>query len=177
MAKVKSPDKTHYEILFIIPNKFTEDETKEIDKKVRKIITDNDGKITYSEDWGKKKLAYAIKRFNHGYYKLLEFDLWGKDLSQIDTSLRMLSEVLRHQIVKKARRTEEEIRKEKKKSEELAKNKKEEGKQPKVEEAKKGFDLVGEPKVREKEKPDKKKATLKDLDKKLEDILKTDDLL
>lgn len=174
MAKVKSPEKTHYELLYIIPNKFTEDEAREIDKKVRKIITDNEGEVTYSEEWGKKKLAYLIKGFNHGYYNLLEFDLWGKDLKGVDTSLRMFSEVLRHQIVKGARRTEEEIKKEKEKSKELADKKKEET-MPK--ESEKDFDLIGDAKARERKRSSKKKATLKDLDKKLDDILKTDDLL
>jgi len=178
MAKVKSPDKTHYEMLFIIPNKFTEDEAEEINKKVKKIITDNDGKITHSEDWGKKKLAYPINNFNHGYYRLLEFDLWGKDLEKIDNTLRMFSEVLRHQVVKKPKRSEEEIKKEKERSEELARKKKGGEKEEKIEE-KKGFKLIGDAKDKGKEekRAGKKKTTLKDLDKKLDDILKTDDLL
>ncbi len=92
-------------MLYIIPNRFTEDEAGAIDGKVRKIIADKGGEINYGEDWGKKKLAYAIKGFNSGYYKLLEFDLWGKDLKEMDNSLKLSFEVLRHQIIRKSKRT------------------------------------------------------------------------
>jgi len=180
MSKIKSSDKNHYEMLYIIPNKFTEDETKKIDEKVEKMITDLEGEITYSEQWGKKKLAYPIKNYNHGYYNLFEFDLWGKDLKELDTLLRMSSKVLRHQVVRTVKRTEEEIKKDKKKSEEMAKKEEteEEAKisSPKVE--KKEETVISKEIKREKEQDDKKKKTdLKDLDKKLDDILKTDDLL
>lgn len=183
MSKTKSSEKYHYEILYIIPNKFTEDEGKKINEKIEKMITDLEGEITYSENWGKKKFAYPIKNYNHGYYNLFEFDLWGKDLKELDNSLRMSSKVLRHQIIRAVKRTEEEIKKDKKKSEEMAK--KEDGevetpstssKQAKEEEKKET--IVSKEIKREKEQDDKKKKTdLKDLDKKLDDILKTDDLL
>ena len=60
MSKTKNSGATHYEILFIVPNKFTEDEAKTVSTQVEKVITENDGKITFSEFWGKKKLAYEI---------------------------------------------------------------------------------------------------------------------
>ena len=174
MPKTKTSEMNHYEILYIISNKFTEDEASKIDKKVKKIVTDHEGEVTYSENWGKKKFAYPIKRFNHGYYLLFEFDLWGKDLSEIDNLLRMSSEVLRHQIIRKEKRSNEEIKKDKKKSDELAKKDTED--EEIKEDVKKEPKLMGDEK-KEKKKTDKKKTDLKDLDKKLDDILSADDLL
>ena len=54
MAKNKKSVTPHYELLYIISNKFTEEEIKPIIEKVSKVITDNKGEITYTEDWGKK---------------------------------------------------------------------------------------------------------------------------
>ena len=178
MSKTKSSGKIHYEMLYIIPNKFTEDEAKAIDEKVRKEITSAEGEITYSEDWGKKKLAYLIDSYNHGYYKLLEFDLLGKDLAKLDNTLRLSLDVLRHQIIRKKKLTLEEIAAVKKQSEELAKTRKKQREGGEAPEEKKAVaPAIPEAKPLEERKAAKKKTDLKDLDKKLDDILDTDDLL
>jgi ribosomal protein S6 len=135
---------------------------------IEKIITDNQGKITYAEYWGKKKLAYEIKHNAYGYYQLYQFDLAGSDLNKIDNTLRLSHEVLRHQVIRITPKTPEELAKDKAIREKLAAKKAEE-------EAKKEAAAV---------KPAAKKAAkeetrseLKDLDNKLEGILNADDLL
>ncbi len=161
MSKTKSSEIPHYELLYIVSNKFSEDEVKPIAEKVTKIITDNGGKITLNQDWGKRRLAYAIKGFYHGYYQLVEFDLIGESLNKVDRSLRMSNEVLRHQIVAKKIKTPEEIEKEKKIAEKIAaKNAEEEKNENEKEKAK-----------------DKDKIDLKDLDDKLDKILDTDSII
>jgi small subunit ribosomal protein S6 len=165
MAKVKKDTTPHYELLFIVPNKFTEEELKPILAKVRGIIEKNGGSVTYSEEWGNKKMAYRIQGFTHGYYNLFEFDLAGSSAEKINRELRMSSEVLRHMMVAKKARTEEEIKaekmkEEKRRTEEVIKEQAEE--EEKIE------------KEKEKAKP---KMDLKDLDEKLDKILDTDDLL
>lgn len=183
MSKVKKTENAHYELLFIIPNKFTEDEAKAIDEKVRKQIAAVGGEVTYTEDWGKKKFAYEIGNYNHGYYKLAEFDLEGVKLAELDNFLRLSNDVLRHQIVRIAKRTASEIEADKKKSEELAAIKKrlKDGGAEKVEKAEeKTSGLVTEEKPQqpaEERKSFKKKTDLKDLDQKLDDILDTKDLI
>ncbi|MCU0679747.1 MAG: 30S ribosomal protein S6 [Planctomycetes bacterium] len=165
MSKTKQSGLAHYEILFIVPNRFTEEEAKEVIAKVEKNIKDNGGEITYQEYWGKKKLAYIIDHNNYGYYQLLEFDYESTLLEKLDSNLRLSTEILRHQIVRMKKRSSEEIAKAKEKTDKL--NAKEE---------------VVE-KEEKKEKPDKAKAKekakidLKDLDEKLEGILNAKDLL
>jgi ribosomal protein S6 len=186
MSKVKKLESAHYELLLIIPNKFTEDEAKAIDEKVKKQIATFGGEVTYAEDWGKKKLAYAIDSYVYGYYKLAEFDLEGVKLAELDNFLRLSNDVLRHQIVRIKKRTAEQIAADKKKSEELATIKKrlKEGGAEKPEKKEvaeeKTSGLVAEDKKAEpveERKSFKKKADLKDLDSKLDDILDTKDLI
>lgn len=160
MSKVKKIEIPHYELLYIISNKYTEDEIKPIIEKVKKIINNRGGKITLTDEWGKKRLAYPIKNFGYAYYVLVEFDLEGKKLKDIDWDLRMMNEVMRHQIVIKKIKTEEEIKKEEEISKKIADKKVE---KEKVEE-----------KVEEKKK---EKVDLDELDEKLDKILDTDDLL
>jgi ribosomal protein S6 len=50
MSKLKKEGSSHYEMLYIVPNKYTEDEAKEIHKNTKKIITDEEGSITHEEE-------------------------------------------------------------------------------------------------------------------------------
>ena len=170
MSKTKSSELAHYELLFIVPNKFTEDESKAIVKKVEGMIVKEGGKITYREDWGKRKFAYEIQKYDHGYYSLFEFDLEGINLAKIDRALRMSNEILRHQIVVKQVKTEKQVAKEKEILAKIAAKNIAKEEDAKVEEEAK------EKKEQAKDK-DKDKVDLKDLDEKLDNILDTDDLL
>ncbi len=173
MAKNKSNKVPHYELLYIVSNKFTEDELKPIQEKVEKIITDNDGKITFKENWGKKKLAYTIEHFNYGYYNLVEFDTKGLNLQKINDTLRMSADILRHQIVTKAKLTTSEITKEKEVAEKLFKTN-----FAKKEEVSKTSTSKISPKPKTSNKKEtEEKVDQKKLDEKLEKILNTDDLL
>ena len=157
----------NYELLYILANKYSEDEAKEISEKVKKIISENGGKINLFDDWGKKKLAYPVKGYKHGYYALVEFENETKNIERINMLLRNSGDILRHQIVVKIIKTAKQLEAEKKISEKIAakkiEQKKEEEQQAKKEE--------------EKPKRKKEKVDIEKLDEKLDNILDTDDLL
>lgn len=172
MKKIESSQGQHYELLYIIPNKFSEKEADLINEKVIKIIKDNNGIITHSEKWGNKKLAYQIKQFNYGYYNLIEFDVNAENLKNINKTLRMSDEVLRYQIVKKQFKKAEQIEKAKKISQKIvAKNIQKQRK-----EEKKEIKFKTDQSNQQTGKNEKAKIELKDLDKKLDEILEAKDL-
>ncbi len=161
MNEEKISDVAHYEMLYLISNKYSEDELAPIKEQINKVITDEGGKITHEEDWGKKKLAYLVKKFRHGYYSLIEFDIDKDKVKKIDRLFRMMNEILRQQIVRKRVFSEEEIAKEKEFTAKIVAKTK-----------------IKTEKEEEKAKTeDKEKVDLKDLDEKLDKILDTDDLL
>lgn len=173
MSKTKQSNDGHYEVLFIVPNRFTEEEAKTIVSKVDEIIKKNNGEITYQEYWGKKKLAYEIKHNAYGYYALAEFDMEKEEVAKIDLALRLSNDILRHQIVSKKVKSVEEIAKNKEIQEKIDAKKEEERKEEKEKEEKE--EKIKE--AKEKIKKEDNKGNLKDLDKKLEGILKADDLI
>lgn len=161
MSKVKSGQMPHYELLYLISNKFSEDEVKPIVEKVNSLILSNQGKITLTEDLGKKRLAFPIKGFRFGYYNLAEFDMAGENLIKLDRALRLANEILRQQIVAKTVRTAAQIAADKTIAEKIAaRNIREE--------------KIAQEKIKE---TAKEKVDLKDLDEKLDKILETNDLL
>ena len=175
MSKTKKASNKHYEILFIIPNKYTDDEARQVYERVEKIIADNGGQITMREYWGKKRLAYEIKQNAFGYYGLFEFDLEGENLATVDSALRLSTEVLRHQIVAKKTKTALELAK----AEAIrAKIDSKKALAIKQAETKKKEADIEETKSKEtKAKPKDRRAELKDLDEKLENILNAEDLV
>ncbi|NCQ16330.1 30S ribosomal protein S6 [Candidatus Falkowbacteria bacterium] len=161
MSKAKSGEQPHYELLYLISNKFSEDEVKPIMEKVNALVTANGGEISLSEELGKKRLAYPIKGFRFGYYNLVEFDMMGENLAKLDRALRLMNEILRQQIVVKVLRTAQQIARDKKIAEKIA-----------------AKNVAAEKTAKEKVKERaKEKVDLKDLDEKLDKILETDDLL
>ncbi|MDO8668285.1 MAG: 30S ribosomal protein S6 [bacterium] len=175
MSKVKSGETPHYELLYLISNQFSEDEIKPIMEKVNLLITNNQGKITQSISLGKKRLAYPIKGFRFGYYILVEFDMPGVNLINVDHALRMMSEILRQQVVSKEVKTEEQILHDKKIAEKIAaRNIKEEKLVEEKISARRVTPAETAPSVKA---ADKGKVDLKDLDEKLDKILETDNLL
>jgi len=161
MPKTNTSQIPHYELLYIVSNKFTEDELKPIIEKVGGLISDNGGKITLIEEWGKKRLAYPIKNFSHAYYVLVEFDFEGEKIEDINRGLRMMSEIMRHQIVSKTVKTAEDIKKDKEISQKIAARK----------------EKVKADEISEKKEAQKEKVDMGKLDEKLDKILETDDLL
>jgi len=145
----------HYELIYLISNKYSENELEPIKNNVVKLIRDNGGEITYQEDWGKRKLAYPIKHFFHAYYELLEFDFPSENLKKVDKDLRLSEEIIRYLIIRKKMKTEAEIKQEKRIAEKIA--------QKKIKEEKE-------------EKDEKKKVSMEELDEKLDKILDTEDL-
>jgi len=145
-----------YELAYIIPAKFSEDEVPKINHKITRLILDSGGQILNEESWGKKKLAYPIKQNKYGYYQIIKFALEPLALQKIEHQLKLDSSILRHMTIKVKYRTTTE--KEKKR----ALRKKVEVK--KIEEKK-----IEKPKVEK-----VKKISIEDLDEKLEEILKDD---
>jgi len=173
MSKTKKAGNNHYEILFIIPNKYTDDEARQVYERVEKMIKDNGGHITFNEYWGKKRLAYDIKHNSFGYYGLFEFDLERENMAKLDSLLRLSSEVLRHQIVSKKTKSAVEIAKN-----EAIQAKIDSKKAIKAASERENISKKKEVSVKEADtKTTDRRAELKDLDKKLEHILNAEDLI
>lgn len=68
-------------------------------KKVRDIITKNGGEIVKEDNWGKKKLAYTIKREKFAVYVYFEVNLPASAPVKISNTLNITDEVLRYLLV------------------------------------------------------------------------------
>jgi small subunit ribosomal protein S6 len=68
--------------------------------RVTKIFTDNGGKVTGTDNWGKRKLAYNIKGNEHAVYVFYTVELPPANVQKVESTLNITDEVIRFLIVK-----------------------------------------------------------------------------
>ena len=89
-----------YELVLIIsPNVAEEDIPKTVDR-VTEFVTAHGGTVKGVDHWGRRKLAYHIKRFAEGHYVVAQFEVDPQVTDELESNLRISEEVLRHLLVR-----------------------------------------------------------------------------
>lgn len=89
-----------YELVVIISPEVTDEEFPVTLEKMNQFITDRGGSITEVNQWGRRKLAYPIGNFMEGNYVLTQFKMEPKQTAELEASLRLTEEILRHLLVR-----------------------------------------------------------------------------
>ena len=91
----------NYEIMFIVKPILSEEDTKKVINDFKKIISDNGGTITGENEMGQRELAYEIKKYNSGFYYVLEVSSDDdKAIKEFDRLALISGDVIRHLITK-----------------------------------------------------------------------------
>jgi small subunit ribosomal protein S6 len=88
-----------YELVFIVHPDLDETSLKDVVEKVKGWITDAGGSIVKVDFWGKKKLAYAIRKQKEGHYVLIQAQMDPSVGSTIERNLRFTEPVLRFLLI------------------------------------------------------------------------------
>lgn len=68
--------------------------------RVEKIFTDNGGKVANIDNWGKRKLAYPIKKNEHAIYVFYAVELPAEAVRKVESTLNITDEVVRFLITR-----------------------------------------------------------------------------
>lgn len=68
--------------------------------KVEKIFTDNGGKVANVDNWGKRKMAYPIKKNESAVYVIYTVELPAESVRKIESTMNITDEVIRFLIVR-----------------------------------------------------------------------------
>lgn len=68
--------------------------------RVEKIFTDNGGKVISTDNWGKRKLAYAIKKNESAIYVFYTVELPAESVRRVENTLNITDEVVRFLITR-----------------------------------------------------------------------------
>ncbi|MCF8011445.1 MAG: 30S ribosomal protein S6 [Clostridiales bacterium] len=90
-----------YELLYILKPDLDEDNVSAVIEKFKGIIENNEGEVTNTEKWGKRKLAYEINDYSEGIYVLKHFKSSYQVAQELDRRFKLSEESIRHMIIKK----------------------------------------------------------------------------
>jgi len=89
-----------YEIAFIAAPNTADDDLSKLNSQIEQIIADRGGKITKVDNWGRRKLAYRIGKFDEGVYTFVYVEGSGQEIAEVERRLRVTDFVIRHLTVR-----------------------------------------------------------------------------
>jgi small subunit ribosomal protein S6 len=89
-----------YELVAIISPEVDEGGLSKIVDKVTQSINGRGGAVEETKNWGKRKLAYPVRRFMEADYILARFKLGSKSVRELEKEIGSFGDVLRYLVVK-----------------------------------------------------------------------------
>ncbi len=89
-----------YELVVIIYPEAEEEELTAIMDKIGQVITTNGGQVLETKVWGRRRLAYPIRKFREGYYVMMQVELEKNSIGELERNLKLTEEVIRHLLVR-----------------------------------------------------------------------------
>lgn len=89
-----------YELIYIVKPNVTDELLPGTLDKVSKFITEKGGAVDKVDQWGRRKLAYPIKRFTEGNYISTKFKFTPKSTVELENNLKLTEEIIRYLLVR-----------------------------------------------------------------------------
>jgi small subunit ribosomal protein S6 len=105
--------KKMYESAVLISAALEEDQIQSIISRIKELISSNDGEIKDIEEWGRKRLAYMIKKSKIGYYIIFQFNAYPQIISTLEKFYKLDENILRYLTIKLTKNALEQIEKNK----------------------------------------------------------------
>lgn len=90
-----------YELLFFVDPSIDEETRLAAEKRIDTAITEQGGKVSNVEEWGKRKLAYEIDGLTDGDYTLIEFEAEPAAIAELDRVLHIMDAIVRYMITRR----------------------------------------------------------------------------
>lgn len=91
---------TQYEVIMILDPVLTEDGVEAEIGGVREIVAKTGGQVLEVQKWGKKRLAYEVKKRREGQYVLMKVDSTGGVVADLERRFRITEAVLKGTVVR-----------------------------------------------------------------------------
>lgn len=85
----------NYEVVFVAAPTLSSEELEGFINHIQTVIEGKNGKVVKVDNWGKKSLAYKIKRFREGYYVVLTIEGDGGAIAELERRFRVTDYILR----------------------------------------------------------------------------------
>jgi len=88
-----------YDVIYILDPGTSADEMTAVSTKIEQIVAEAKGTVLKKDDWGKRRLAYAVKKHREGHYVFFHVSVPPNAVAEITRNLRLLEKVIKFSIV------------------------------------------------------------------------------
>ena len=102
-----------YESAVLINAALEDDQIGNVTNRIKETISSNGGEIIEIEDWGRKRLAYMVKKSKIGYYVIFQYNSSPDLVSKLERFFQLDENVLRYLTVKLSKDAMEQMKQQK----------------------------------------------------------------
>ncbi|MBF8299039.1 MAG: ribosomal protein [Dehalococcoidia bacterium] len=88
-----------YELVFLVSPQVADEQVPAVSERVRQFVTERGGSVTEMKPWGRRRMAYHIGNFQEASYIQANFSMEPKYAHELEESLRLAEDVIRHLLV------------------------------------------------------------------------------
>jgi small subunit ribosomal protein S6 len=89
-----------YELMMVLSPEVEDQGIADVVEKVKQYVSQQGGVVTHDEQWGRRRLAYPIRKYTEGQYVLTRFQLEPDGTKALESSLDRFDEIIRHLLIK-----------------------------------------------------------------------------
>jgi small subunit ribosomal protein S6 len=89
-----------YELMVVLTPELDDEGIAATSERVKSMVTSRGGEIVDVQEWGRRRLAYPIRKFREGHYSVTKLRLSPEAADPLDRSLRLAEPVIRHLLVR-----------------------------------------------------------------------------
>lgn len=89
-----------YELMLVLRPDAPDERAQAVLERVTRTIVADGGQVVKAQPWGRRRLAYPIERYREGQYHILVFEAPPTTVGELERSLLITEEVLRHLVIR-----------------------------------------------------------------------------
>ncbi len=89
-----------YEHIFLARHDLSSQQVETMGDQFKKVIDDNEGRVSKIENWGLKSLAYKIKKSRKAHFTLMNIDAPHAAVAEMERQMTLSTEVVRFMTIK-----------------------------------------------------------------------------
>lgn len=89
-----------YELTYIIRPDLEDEAVAGVAARLEQTISTNGGRVLKTDNWGKRHLAYPIRRYTEGHYILLHTELTEQAIREVERQIKISEDIIRHLLVR-----------------------------------------------------------------------------
>ena len=89
-----------YEVVYIFDSQLTDESVQEkLDRYHEQLTSQGSGEVTAVDHWGRRQLAFPIRKQTNGYYVIVQCTVASEALPEFERLLKLDEELLRYLVV------------------------------------------------------------------------------